>query len=98
MSITLFGQEFKLADIRKILKQSSCNRVERKLARSLANEIYAIALIMELPGNLYNKIQKKDFNKVFSLEEKVWLSDFQSDNESCPNELRTLILDTFKKK
>lgn len=53
---------------------------------------------MKLPGNLYNKIQKKDLNKVFSLEEKVWLSDFQSDNESCPNELRTLILDTFKKK
>lgn len=97
LSITLFGKEFKLADIRKILKQCSCSKAERKLARSLANEIYQISLIMETPGNLYSKIQKKDLNKLFTMEQKVWLSDFQSENEKCPTELRTLILDTFKK-
>lgn len=53
---------------------------------------------MELPGNLYNKIQNKNFSKNFTIEEKVWLSDFQSDNENCPVELRTLILETLKKK
>ena len=98
MSILIFNQEFKLANIRKILKDCSCNKGERKLARSLANEIKEIALIMEIPGNLYNKIQKKDFLKNFTLEEKVWLSDFQVDNQNCPSELRTLILDTFKKR
>ena len=98
MSVKIFDKEFKLANIRKTLKNCSCNKGERKLARSLANEIREIALIMELPGNLYNKIQKKNLSKNFTIEEKVWLSDFQSDNESCPVELRTLILETFKKK
>ena len=96
MAVKIFDQEFKLANIRKILKNCSCAKGERKLARSLANEIKEIALIMELPGNLYNKIQKQNLSKKFTLEEKVWLSDFQSDNENCP--ARTLILETFKKK
>jgi hypothetical protein len=98
MAVKIFDQEFKLSNIRKILKNCSCAKGERKLARSLANEIKEIALIMELPGNLYNKIQKQNLSKKFTLEEKIWLSDFQSDNENCPAELRTLILETFKKK
>ena len=61
MAVKIFDQEFKLANIRKILKNCSCAKGERKLARSLANEIKEIALIMELPGNLYNKIQNKNF-------------------------------------
>lgn len=97
MSVTIFGAEIKLSNIRKILKQNSCNRGERKLARSLANDLYAISLILELPGNLYNKIQKKDVSRNFTIDQKVWLSDYQSDNEDCPAELRNLILETFKK-
>jgi hypothetical protein len=98
MSTIIFSQEFKLADIRKILKQMSCNKAERKLARTLASSIQQIAYVMEIPGNLYSKIQKSDLNRTFTTEEKSWLSDFQSDNENCPVELRTLIIDTFKKK
>lgn len=97
MSIVLFGKTCKLAEIRKILKQNSCNKAERKLARTLANEIKEIAEILETPGNLYSKIQKFNLTKKFTLEEKVWLSDFQSDNENCPIELRQLILETFRK-
>ena len=52
---------------------------------------------MEIPGNLYNKIQKKNLKRTFTMKEKVWLSDFQSDNENCPAELRELIFQTFKK-
>lgn len=97
MSVTIFGTEIKLSNIRKILKQNSCNRGERKLARSLANQLYEISLVLELPGNLYNKIQKKDVSRNFMINEKVWLSDYQSDNENCPAELRNLILETFRK-
>ena len=97
MSIRIFDQDIKLAQIRKILKENSCNKGERKLARSLADTIQEVCLIMEIPGNLYNKIQKKDLKRTFTMEEKVWLSDFQSDNENCPAELRELILQTFKK-
>lgn len=96
MNIHIFNQDIKLSQIRKILKENSCNRGERKLARSLANDIYTICKYLELPGNLYNKIQKKDLSREFDIEEKAWLSDFQSDNEDCPAEFRELILDTFK--
>lgn len=97
MKIVLFGKTCKLAEIRKILKQQSCNKAERKLARTLANEIKEISLVLGVPGNLYKKIQKRNLNRKFTLEEKVWLSDFQSDNESCPIELKQLILETFRK-
>jgi hypothetical protein len=96
MRIVLFGKTCKLAEIRNILKQNSCNKAERKLARTLANEIKEVAKVLEIPGNLYNKIQKLNLNKEFTLEEKVWLSDFQSDNKSCPIELKQLILETFR--
>lgn len=98
MSITLFTKEFKLSDIRKILKQNSSNKSERKLARTLATEIFEICKVLETPGNLYLKIQKSNLNKTFTTEEKIWLFDFQSDNEDCPMELRNLILETFKKR
>ena len=64
MAVKIFDQEFKLVNIRKILKNCSFAKGERKLTRSLANEIKEIAFIMELLGNLYNKIQKKIFLKI----------------------------------
>lgn len=97
MSVIFMDVTVKLTDVRKILKENSCNKSERKLARTLANEIHEIASILEIPGNLYQKIQKQNLNTVFNTEQKIWLSDFQSDNENCPIELRKFILETFKK-
>ena len=97
MNVTLFGKECKLADIRRVLSRNSCRKAERKLARTLANEIQEICLLMEIPGNLSLKIQKGNIERTFTIEEKVWLSDFQADNEKCPAELRKLIAETFKK-
>jgi hypothetical protein len=98
MSITIFNQTVKLADIRKILKQHSCNKSEKKLARSIATEIFEISQSMGIPGNLHTKIQKSNLEISYSMDEKVWMSDFQSENPDCPVKIRTLILETFKKK
>lgn len=98
MSTEVFGKNVKLVDIRKILKQHSCNKSERKLARALASEIFEIANVMEINGNLYSKIQKNNMEASYSVEEKVWLSDFQSENPDCPIRMRTLIQETFKRK
>jgi len=95
MNATFMEVTVKLAEVRKVLKENSCNKSERKLARSLANEIHEIASILEIPGNLYQKIQKQNLDTTFTMDQKVWLSDFQSDNENCPVELRKLILETF---
>lgn len=96
--VTFQGKTVKLADIRKVLKSNSCNKAERKLARTLADRIYEISLAMEIPGNLYHNVQKQNLEHKFTLEEKVWLSDFQSNNDNCPMEIRKHILETFKKK
>ena len=80
------------------MKQESCAKSERKLAKTLADQIQEVALIMEILGKLYLKIQKQDLNRSFNISEKVWLSDFQSDNKNCPAELRSLILNTFQRK
>jgi hypothetical protein len=98
MTISIFNQEIKLADIRKILKEASCNKSERKLARSLANEIHAVSVSLELNGNLYKKIQRENMELTFDVEERAWLSDFQADNPDCPKKLRALISGTFQKR
>ena len=59
MTISIFNQEIKLADIRKILKEASCNKSKRKLARSLANEIHGVSVSLELNGNLYKNTTRK---------------------------------------
>lgn len=98
MTISILGKTIKLAEIRKILKQNSCAKAERKLARTIATEIHQVAELMGIPGNLYTKIQKNHLETKFDDTQKFWMSDFQSDNPNCPTEIRTLILETFKKK
>ena len=97
MAVTYQGKTIKLADVRKILKINSCNKGERKLARTLADRIYEIAVAMEIPGNLSQKVRIQTLDQNFEMKDKAWLSDFQSDNENCPMELRKLIQETFKK-
>nr|QYB22877.1 hypothetical protein [Nitzschia ovalis] len=98
MVVTVFDKDVKLGDIRKILKEAKCNRAERKLARSLANDIYEISATLEIDGNLYKKIQRSNLEREFTSDERAWLSDFQSDNVDCPIKLRNLIVETFQKK
>lgn len=71
MSIRIFGKDFKLADIRKCMKEESHPKSERKLARTLANQIFQISELMEIPGNLYQKIQKLDLTRTFENSEKA---------------------------
>jgi hypothetical protein len=98
MSVTLFDSEIKLADLRKILQEAKCKRSERKLARSLADEIQAVSVELELEGNLTKKVERNNLKLTFNTDEKAWLSDFQADNPNCPSNLRVLINDTFQDK
>lgn len=95
LSVSVFSAKVKLADLRKIMKEENCNKSERKLARYFANEIHEVASLMEIPGNLYSKIQRLEPERTFSMEEKAWLSDFQSDNPNCPAAIRKIIYSTF---
>jgi hypothetical protein len=94
----LFGQNIKLADLRRVLKNLSCNRSERKLARSLATPIQKVSATLEIPGNLHSKITRIHSEVSFEKGDIYWMSDFQSDNPDCPSHIRKLITETFQKK
>lgn len=99
MSITVFEKTVKLATIRKILKQCNYARGERKLARTLASDIYLICEKLEIPGNLSQKLKRLGTSTVkLEPNEEIWLSDFQNLNPSIPDKLRNLIEDSFKTK
>lgn len=71
MSIRIFDKDFKLANIRKCMEKVTHPKSERKLARTFADKIHQISAIMEIPGNLYQKIQKQDLERTFEVSEKV---------------------------
>lgn len=98
LSSNLFNQNIKLSDLRRVLKSLSCNRSERKLARSLATSINQISAVLDIRGNLYSKITRTHTDVKFDKEDTYWMSDFQSDNPDCPQHIRSLIIETFQKK
>ena len=78
MTIKLFNKDIKLATVRKSIKNSGFNKGERKLARSMADDIQQVCLKLQLPGNLYQKIKRQNPDYKFNDEDPMWLSDFQS--------------------
>jgi hypothetical protein len=95
LSSIVYGKTIKLSDIRGILAKNNCKNSIRKLARAYGNSIYKISVALRLPGNLYPKISRMNPEKTFHIEEKCWLSDFQSTNDRIPGELKKLIIDSF---
>lgn len=96
LQVSIFDKEIKLASLRKCLSECKLRGSERKLARSLATEIYKISLTLNIPGNLAKKIAREYPDRDFSIEQAAWLSEFQAENPDCPDEIRQLILETFK--
>lgn len=98
LTINIFGQAIKLAYLRKALAEVKCKGYERRLAKHVASEIAMVCTKLKLPGNLTNKIKRLNPDRQFTLEETVWLSDFQVDNPACPELLRRFIAESFDKK
>lgn len=98
LQVSIFNKQIKLANLRKVLNECKLKANERKLARSLASKIEKIAKELSIPGNLAKKITREFPERKFTMEELVWLSEFQVDNPSCPEESRKLISDCLKKR
>lgn len=98
MTIQFLGKTIKLAEIRKIFNTNGAKSGMRKFCRSFDESIYNIALILNLPGNLYLKISKMNPDRKFTDKEKVALSDFQSNNEEISQDFRKLIMESFNNK
>jgi len=95
LTIQFKNKDYKLSQLRAILKEESLARNERKLARSLATQIYIVSCKLDLPGNLAKQI-KLNFPQERILDDEIyWLSDFQTNNFDCPEHIRNLLNKNF---
>lgn len=97
MSIKIKEQTFKLSELRKTFSINKCKNGIRKFARTHATEIHFICSKLQIPGNLYNKLQKRQPNLNITAEESYWMSDFQAYNPDCPKDIRDKIIQSFPK-
>lgn len=95
---TFHNVTFKLSDIRAIVKEVTGNGSSmRKVARAFASMCFEIAKRLEEPGNLYRKIQRLNPDERHEAPNIYWYSDFQANNDKCPDHVRSLINASFAK-
>ena len=86
---TLTAQELQQA-IHKIQK----NTTIRQFAKTIADDIAKIALLLEMEGDLSNQIKYEYPN--LPLEEMVWCSNFQTTNPNCPAKIRNWLVKNYR--
>lgn len=97
MTFNYENQEFKLSDIRRIFQKHGAKNQMRKFARTYGTTIFQICKILDIPGNMFQKVKKLQPNIVINKDHKYWLSDYQAYNEDAPSEARDLIIMSFPK-
>lgn len=87
------GKKLRLKKVRDYMREVGFVRIERRLARSLATLIYEVCSSLKIPGNLARVILNNETNMLTDAtdEDRAWMSDFQNDNEDCPERIRQLI-------
>lgn len=81
--------DVKIEHVRHALKPTK--KSFRRLAKTYATQFQKIAQQNGYLGNLYNKIKLRYPDYPISEENKYWCSDFQSENEDCPIEIRKIL-------
>ena len=76
--------------IKKVIK----NGTNRQLARTIADEIAEIALTLNIPGDLHTQMLLESPN--LSDIEKVWCSNFQTQNPNCPERVRKWLVENYR--
>ena len=94
------GKKLRLKTVRDCMKGVGLPRMERRLARFLATQIYKVCSSLNISGNLARAILNNETTILTNVtnEDKVWMSDFQNDNEDCPERIRQLISNHLKTK
>ena len=94
------GKKLRLKTVRNCMRNVGLPRMERRLARSLATPIYKVCASLNIPGNLARAILNNEAAILTNVTDadKAWMSDFQSDNQDCPEAIRRLISNHLKNK
>lgn len=92
------NKKLRLKTVRDCMRDAGLAKGERRLARSLATAIHTVCHNFNIPGNLARVILANEISLLTFVtdQDKIWMSDFQNDNEECPERIRQLITNYFK--
>lgn len=82
--------------LNRFIRQIVKNGTNRQLARTISNQIIEIAEIYELPGDLHAQMLIDYPNA--TMQEKIWCSNFQTQNSNCPDKIRQWLINDYRKR
>lgn len=94
ISFTVNQHTLTAQQLNKIIRKTIKNGTNRQLARSIANEVAQIAISLNIPGDLHSQMSLEYPN--LSDTEKVWCSNFQTQNPNCPDLVRDWLVKNYK--
>ena len=86
-----FGKTVYKVDLIKRVVREKTLKSFRRIAKSFATEIEAVASVNGYTGNLLNKIKLNYPEQHIEPKDFYWVSDFQSENPDCPIYIRDII-------
>lgn len=81
-------------ELQNIVLSVNNKATNRKLARTLCNEIAQIALAVNIEGDLANQMRYD--HPDLTTTEAVWCSNFQTTNPNCPSKVRDWLVNNYK--
>lgn len=94
VSYTIGTYTLSSQQLNKIIRKFVKNGTNRQLARTIANEIADIALTLNIPGDLHSQMLIE--HPKMSDQDKVWCSNFQTQNPNCPDHIREWLVKNYK--
>ncbi len=94
ISFTLGAHTLTAQQLNNIIKKTTKNGTNRQLARSIADEVAQIATSLNIPGDLHSQmaLEYPDISET----DKVWCSNFQTQNPNCPDLVRDWLVKNYK--
>lgn len=96
---TIFNMnEFSISssDLHKAIASVEKQGTIRQFARTMADDIYEFAVIMQEEGDLAKQIKLQITD--LSIHELAWCSNFQTRNTNCPKKVRSWLVENYQKR
>lgn len=81
-------------EFQNIISRIKKNITNRQFARSVANDIVKVGLLLGIEGDLSNQMKYEYPN--LTKEEAVWCSNFQTSNPNCPPKIRNWLVKNYR--
>lgn len=97
IKVVVSGTTFESQTINKQLRLCTPDFTPRQFAKSFCNDIFDIAKKYDTPGNAVTQLKRFYSDKFDTAMDEIgsdtpyWCSDFQIDNQRCPESIRSLL-------